>query len=58
MAAMTKDNDHHADMSKTYKLFNYVCSQNPEQAIRYIPPPVDGVKQTSKYGRVEPLWLS
>ena len=26
--------------------------------IRYIPPPADGVKQTSKYGSIEPLWAS
>ena len=58
LEAELDDVDQANDVTKTYKLFNYICSQEPGQMIRYVPPPADGVKQMSKYGSVEPLWAS
>ena len=42
------------DVTKTYKLFNYVATQQIHQILRYISPS----KGYTKYGPIEPLWIS
>lgn len=46
-----KDED--SEMTKTYKLFNYVMRQNEAQVLRYFSP----TKFRNNYF-VEPLWMS
>lgn len=42
------------DVCKTYKLFNYVLQQYPEQVVRYVPP----LQSLSKYSILEPMWAT
>ena len=50
---MMNDANTKADMSKTYKLFNWICLQDPDQLIRYFSPTLYREKAF-----VEPMWAS
>lgn len=51
---MLDEENEKKDITKTYKLFNYVATQQLDQILRYISPN----KGYTKYGPIEPLWIS
>lgn len=53
---INEQNDNNLNLSKNYKLFNYICKQTIEQVIRYISPM--HFKFVPGYYTLDPLWAS